>query len=863
MYSRFRRYSTLLIAVLLASLLAMPPAEAQVPVGSFTAGGSMNQVYTYGHAPGTALRLLSPTGDAVQAVTADVQGSFLFKGVPEGEGYRVEANGAQSQPLTVTTPDDHPDASFYEDAPDIPLEPTAQSPKGGYGYLETRDGTTLSIHVVFPMDAGDGPWPVLVTYTGYESSDPYNGLLAETFPYHQNQGYVVVGVNIRGSGCSGGAFDFFEPIQSADGYDVIETVANQPWSNGDVGMVGISYGGFSQLYVAATQPPHLRAITALSPFDDAYRSILYPGGILNDGFAVDFAKERTAMNSAYGMEFVKERVRVGDAECEKNQLLRSQNRDLIGDIYANPFATDEFAHLDLRTIVPDIQVPTYVAAQFHDEQLGGGGTSLIDRFSDDVEVQATFTNGTHVEPVGPSEYMRAMAFLDIYVAKRVPEVTDATRDKLASAMNHYFDGASAGKDNQDFMPAANPWADVPDYETARRWMDAVPPIRIRWENGGVAGKESVPVETATTHIPTWPPPSAAAEAHYLQPDGRLGSTVPDVDANVERARSSYRYDPSTKAPKTFFGENRDGMWKVNPPVTWLSAPEGDALSYLTEPFTTTEAYLGTGSVDLWLRSNATDTDLEALLTEVRPDGSEVYIQSGLLRASHRHLDEGASTELLPIHTHRQADAHPLPPGQFEPVRIPIPAFAHVVRPGSRLRLSIEAPGGNNPNWTFATLEPVQADGTPGGVVNEIGHATGLPSRLVLPRLPEADVPAVPAQVPACQVDGVTTQQPSLRNQPCRSYVAPRIPTDVTLHRARGSRDVTVSWTPPPGPEVPTGYQVQSLASGEVVDVPAGATSATLQPNLRVNQAFTVRAKYGWVFGPPADASPRMWAGIGL
>ena len=67
---------------------------------------------------------------------------------------------------------------------------------------------------------------------------------------------------MRGTGCSGGAFDFFEKLQSLDGYDVVETVARQPWVlNGRVGMAGISYGGFSQLCVGATAPPHLAAIT--------------------------------------------------------------------------------------------------------------------------------------------------------------------------------------------------------------------------------------------------------------------------------------------------------------------------------------------------------------------------------------------------------------------------------------------------------------------------------------------------------------------------------------------------------------------------------------------------------------------------
>ncbi len=91
-------------------------------------------------------------------------------------------------------------------------------------------------------------------------------------------GYAYVGVNIRGTGCSGGSFLPFEPVQSLDGYDAIETIAAQPWVKGHkVGMVGISYPGIEQLYVARTTPPHLAAITPLSVIDDTYRGTLWPG----------------------------------------------------------------------------------------------------------------------------------------------------------------------------------------------------------------------------------------------------------------------------------------------------------------------------------------------------------------------------------------------------------------------------------------------------------------------------------------------------------------------------------------------------------------------------------------------------------
>jgi uncharacterized protein len=95
-----------------------------------------------------------------------------------------------------------------------------------------------------------------------------------------------------GTGCSGGAYDFPEPLQNLDGCDVIETVASQPWVlHHKVGVMGISYGGISQLFTAQTDPPSLAAISPLSVIDST-QTTLYPGGILNTGFAVAWAEER-------------------------------------------------------------------------------------------------------------------------------------------------------------------------------------------------------------------------------------------------------------------------------------------------------------------------------------------------------------------------------------------------------------------------------------------------------------------------------------------------------------------------------------------------------------------------------------------
>ena len=105
-------------------------------------------------------------------------------------------------------------------------------------------------------------------------------------------GFATVSLQMRGTGCSGGAYDLFGYPSDYDAYDAVEIVAHQTWvANHKVGMVGISYSGLSELPSAGTDPPGLAAIAPMSPTDDLF-STGYPGGIYNDGFAAGWIAER-------------------------------------------------------------------------------------------------------------------------------------------------------------------------------------------------------------------------------------------------------------------------------------------------------------------------------------------------------------------------------------------------------------------------------------------------------------------------------------------------------------------------------------------------------------------------------------------
>ena len=234
-------------------------------------------------------------------------------------------------------------------------------------------------------------------------------------------GFAVVDVNMRGTGCSGGAYDFFEPLQNLDAYDVIETIAHQPWVLGHkVGMMGISYGAISQLFAAQLDPPDLEAISPLSTID-ATATTLYPGGILNTGFAVAWAQQRqeeaepAGPNS--GQPYAYQQIQNGDQTCKANQVMHGEAANLMDKIDANSHYDASMADpLDPITFVNKIKVPVFMACQWEDEQTGGHCPDLRAALHRDEQKWFTFTNGAHVDSLDPDTFDRWYDFLELFVA---------------------------------------------------------------------------------------------------------------------------------------------------------------------------------------------------------------------------------------------------------------------------------------------------------------------------------------------------------------------------------------------------------------------------------------------------------------
>jgi putative CocE/NonD family hydrolase len=628
------------------------------------------------------------------------------------------------------------------------------------GYFQTSAATGQStllawqIYTPDPAKFGPGPYPAVLDYSGYEPATTLFDGIKDTF---LKQGYAVAGVNVRGTGCSGGKFDYFEPVEWQDGYDAIEFLATAqrpdglPLTNGDIAMVGKSYPGITPVFVAPMQPPHLRAIVPGAFFADSYRDVGYPGGIQNVVFVAGWGLASQPANTA-GQVFGG--LTGLDQNCIQAQAEHAQNPPTNPFITMNEHPFDDTSPyqdrgpylLANKSPATSVKVPVMAQLAWQDEELAARAIDYVDRLPKTTPWRAVLMNGSHGAYYGPTALNEIFRFLSFYLKKQVPTADACAKPTFDEAVACYqaeprvailndVNESAPGGAKETFVHRHATW---PVTDTVDRWF-------LR-SGGQLTQAEPGAAEPATSY-----------------------AYVPGVGSN------SYgtKHDFQSRVP----GDDED-FWQERPPA-------GTTASFTTPTFTKDALYTGNGSVDLWLSSTAADTDLEVMLTELRPDGHggwlEEYVQKGWLRASHRKEDLTQSTLLRPYQTHQSSDVQPLIPGTPTKMRLELFPFSQVVRAGRRLRLTIEAPSVKPELWGFAAL--------PAGAQNTIYTDAVHESSVALPIVPLAEGTTFPAEAPcgdvATPATDDTTGQPitvfvrQLTNQPCRADAAPADPgTDV-------------------------------------------------------------------------------------
>lgn len=715
-----------------------------------TASGSIGQAYVLGASEGQSLTLINARGRTVGKGKADRFGSFIFQNVVAGSGYKVRGASTTRSFKVLSTKSNPPPAFFRK----IKL-------KQGLNYVKVRDGVEIAMTVRLPAGKklSDGPFPTLIEYSGYQTAAPKDLLsaLGTNDPLAPASStavgaliaplldFAVVSVQMRGSGCSGGAFDLFGLPTTFDGYDAVETVGSQSWvKGGKVGMGGISFSGITQLFTAGTQPPHLAAISPMSVTDDTYRATGYPGGISNTGFALSWVKERMADAKPApegGQPWAKALVAAGDKNCIANQKLRLQTRDAVKVIDENPFRTpSEFDQRSPSAWMSKIKVPTFLIGQFHDEQTGGHFARSLGELAKNRNVWISLQNGVHADSLGPSTFTRWVEFLNLFVADRIPKIPPPVL-ALSDSLYDLLTGAPAAAVKQ------SRFASMTNVAAAKAAFKKDPRVRLLMDNG--AGPEGLGSIGATWELGynAWPIREAKPTTFYLGAGGALSRTKAGTSTSA-----SYTADPAARPQQTLYGVGAGDDWKAQPRYDWAPLAADRGVGFTTAALGKDTVLAGSSSLDLYLRSSAKDTDLQVTLSEVRPDGQETYVQNGWLRASHRKLDAKRSTAVAPFPTHLKKDAASLPAGAFTLVRVPIFPVAHAFRAGSKIRVTVQAAGGDRPIWKFKTLDA-------GSTINMIALGGAKASKLVLSVVAGANAKGTP--LPAAT---------ALRGEPTRDYL---------------------------------------------------------------------------------------------
>jgi uncharacterized protein len=504
-------------------------------------------------------------------------------------------------------------------------------------YIPMRDGTRLAVDILRPTRGGkvaEEKLPVVWTHNRYQRAVVYEGKLytvIDAFPWLEEvvrHGYVVACVDVRGSGASFGNFEgYFHPKETQDGYDVTEWLAAQPWSNGNIGMYGLSYLGMTQYITASRKPPHLKAIIPEKAMVDTY-ALLWHGGIFHRTFIENWAKA----------------VREGDVDKPAEPVDEDKDRALLK-----------------------------AAVEVHKANRDMAKMAAALPYRDSVDA----VNGQR-----PWIDWPPISFLREIRESKVPVY------HLAGWFDRYVRDQSVAFRNLDNPQklTIGPWTHVQDHAMDfaaehLRWWD----YWLKGIDNGVMRDAPVhyyvmgaPEDQAWRSASTWPLPQERRTPYYFASDKGLRTEAP-ADAG---ASDAFTVDYSAAVE----GDPRWGLTREIPVLTDLGAK---GLSYTTPPLTRTVEVTGHPVVHLWVSSSAPDADFFVYLEEVDGTGKSLYVSEGHLRASNRAIqDPGYNFLGLPYHRGHEADRKPLTPG--EPVELVFDLFptSNLFDAGHRIRVTI-------------------------------------------------------------------------------------------------------------------------------------------------------------------------------
>jgi hypothetical protein len=441
-------------------------------------------------------------------------------------------------------------------------------------------------------------------------------------------GYVCIRIDARGVGNSPGEQAPFSVQQAEDYYDAIEWAGTQPWSNGNVGLWGMSYLAITQHAVASLQPPHLRAMIALGTDADLYNEALYGGGLYGEGF---WSWWRVAMA---GHNFTGERR-------ETDWLAR-----MLATPFDDPAAYGSQGSIFMRPELEKATAPVWIV---------GPQTGVV------------------IHQLGSSEtFIRS----------------SGAEAKKFDFVDAWFPHSYKGSTIAEHMQFFDHWLKGLDNAV----MDGAPVrIQVRTGNGAhyVAEEREWPIARTTyprwyldATLSDWQGDDRRSDLRCLREDVPAVAASASYDAHLDRGKP-------IPAPTGYVGGTprwSTGISFVSGPMSEDMVLAGYMKSGLWVASTSSDmdVFVSLRVLD----EHGCEIRYESLVPPIDP-ASIHPVGHGLLKVSHRAIDPARSTEFWPVHTHAAADYQPLNDGEIVAVEVGLYPSTALIRKGHRLRVDIQ------------------------------------------------------------------------------------------------------------------------------------------------------------------------------
>ncbi len=445
--------------------------------------------------------------------------------------------------------------------------------------IPMRDGKTLSADLIRPDQ--DGRFPAIIEYIPYRKDD-LSLSINDAHTYFAERGFIGIRLDVRGTGSSEGVnTDEYMPVEQEDGFDAVEWCARQPWSNGQIGMFGSSYGGFTCLQVAMHRPPHLKAIVPLYATDDRYTDDCHytPGGNMRMYYDVGtYGGSMVAMNALLPPP---EYAGPAWAELWKHRL--EQNQPYLLTWMKHQVDGPYWRSASLRPDYERIQCPVFLIGGWRD---GYANTMLRTYTRLKVPKKLLMGPWVHTRPnasvPGPRiDYLNEVVRFFAHWLRQ--EDTGIMKEPAVAV---YMQEATRPQRTLDITPGQ--WRQEADFP--------------------VAGSREL--------------------TFYLQEGGALRE---QAGAPPRQAYEEYEYLPAVGVS--------NGYWSAGGISFYLAddqrADEAYSSVYTTPPLEQAVRLLGWPRVILHAASSARVATFVAKLADVAPDGHSVLIVDGSLNATRR------------------------------------------------------------------------------------------------------------------------------------------------------------------------------------------------------------------------------------